>query len=80
MKFVVDEIWKNRDGDLWIIKDFQKGNYPVIACSIDWQPDSDTGLLLSLTASGGEMNNNIPSPFDLIKCVGTKKDFPEYFL
>ena len=74
MKFQINEVWKSKNGDLFLILDITNHNYGLIVKHLK----DNTNL--SFTLQGCEINSDTPTEYDLINCVGTKYDFPEYFL
>jgi hypothetical protein len=74
LKFTKDEIWENRLGEKFIIVDVRSsGPFPISA----------TNLIDNYTILFTKMGFEVPdfeSELDLVKYLGNKKEFPEYFL
>ena len=74
MKFQIDEVWKVRNEELFLILEITNHNYGLIVKHLK------NNTKLSFTLQGFEINSDTPTEYDLIECVGTKNDYPEYFL
>ena len=84
LKFEIDEIWKNRSGEMMLITEINPGvNYPIKAISVSMlssTPRTSAEIVMEYTSSGHEISFDISTEFDLVTLLGTLSDFPEFLL
>jgi len=76
MKFEVGEIWQTREKFTVMIQSIDNSNYPITYLIISHYPNAT----IQVNAEGFEIGTGYLSELDLVKYLGPKEKFPEYFL